>query len=517
MPQLSLAEENARQREQIAQLTATIEQLKRQLAWFQRQIFGEKSEKRQVLDLSVQPSLLEGLVSDAKPLDIPTQTIAAHVRKKKSRDGCVTGEGLRFDASVPVQDVEIVPPELQGEHADDYEIVRYETTHLLAQRPGSTVILRERRPVLKRKSDQRLLTTPAPARILDNCMVDVSFLAGLLIDKFLYHIPLYRQHQRLQMGGVQVARCALTRQSSRAMALLQPIAEAQFKHVLQSKVLALDETPIKAGLQGGGSGKMHQGYFWPLYGEDREVSFRYHESRAGKHLHKLLEGFNGTLLTDAYGAYHAYAANKPEITHANCWAHARRNFEHSLESEPSAAGEALRIIGELYRHEQTIRDKDLTGAAKQSHRTEHSAPVVKVFWAWCEQQCLRQDLTPQSPLAKALKYAMARQQELQVFLSDPEVAIDTNHLERALRVIPMGRRNWLFCMTEAGASDVATIQSLLVTCKLQGVNPYTYLVDVLQRVGQYPNSQILDLTPRCWKDKFADNPLRSAVDWQYSP
>ena len=196
--------------------------------------------------------------------------------------------------------------------------------------------------------------------------------------------------------------------------------------------------------------------------------------------------------------------------------HARRNFEHSLESEPGAVGEALRIIGELYRHEQMIRDKDLTGAAKQSHRTEHSAPVVKVFWAWCEQQCLRQDLTPQSPLAKALKYAMARQQELQVFLGDPEVAIDTNHLERALRVIPMGRRNWLFCMTEAGASDVATIQSLLVTCKLQGVNPYTYLVDVLQRVGQYPNSQILDLTPRCWKDKFADNPLRSAVDWQYS-
>ena len=513
---LSLAQENALQREQIAQLTATIEQLKQQLAWFQRQIFGEKSEKRHLIDPAVQPSLLEGLVSDAKPLDIPTQTIAAHDRKKKSRDGCVTGEGLRFDASVPVQDVEIVPPELQGEHADDYEIVRYETTHLLAQRPGSSVILRERRPVLKRKSDQSLITPPAPARILDNCMADVSFLAGLLIDKFLYHLPLYRQHQRLQMSGIQMARSALTQQSSRAMALLKPIAEAQFKHVLQSKVLALDETPIKAGLKGNGSGKMRQGYFWPLYGDDQEVSFRYHESRSGKHLQQLLNGFSGTLLTDAYGAYHAYAANKPEITHANCWAHSRRNFEQSLESEPTAAGEALQIIGELYRHEQTIRSNDLNGEAKQTYRSEHSAPVVRLFWTWCEQQCLRQDLTPHSPLAKALKYAMARVQELQVFLSDPDVAIDTNHLERALRVIPMGRRNWLFCMTEAGAADVATIQSLLVTCRLQGVNPYTYLVDVLQRISQYPNSQILDLTPRCWKDKFADNPLRSAVDWQYS-
>ena len=453
MSHLSLAEENALQREQIAQLTATIEQLKHQLAWFQRQIFGEKSEKRQVIDPSVQPSLLEGLMTDAKPVDIPTQTITTHERKKKSRDGCVTGEGLRFDASVPVQEVQILPPELQGEHADDYEIVRYETTHLLAQRPGSTVIIRELRPVLKRKSDQRLITTPAPARVLDNCMVDVSFLAGTLIDKFMFHNPLYRQHQRLQMGGVQVARCALTQQSSRAMALLKPIADAQFKHVLQSKVLALDETPIKAGLQGGGSGKMHQGYFWPLYGEDQEVSFRYHESRAGKHLQQLLEGFSGTLLTDAYGAYHAYVANKPEITHANCWAHNRRNFEQCLPSEPTAAGEALQIIGGLYHHEQVISDKNLAGEAKHRHRTEHSAPVVKVFWVWCEQQCLRQDLTPRSPLAKALKYAMARVQELQVFLSDPDVAIDTNHLERALRVIPMGRRNWL-CVSRRRSYEV---------------------------------------------------------------
>jgi hypothetical protein len=96
-----------------------------------------------------------------------------------------------------------------------------------------------------------------------------------------------------------------------------------------------------------------------------------------------------------------------------------------------------------------------------------------------------------------------------VFLTDPDVPIDTNHLERALRVIPMGRKSWLFCWTELGAKHVGIIQSLLVTCRLHGVDPYTYLVDVLQRTGEHPASRVAELTPRLWKQHFSDNPLRS--------
>ena len=116
---------------------------------------------------------------------------------------------------------------------------------------------------------------------------------------------------------------------------------------------------------------------------------------------------------------------------------------------------------------------------------------------------------PSSPLAKALKYAKARVASLQVFLSDPDVPIDTNHRERGLRVIPTGKKNWLFCLTEIGAKRVGVIQSLLVTCKLQGVDPYTYLVDVLQRISEHPVSRVLELTPREWKTKFAENPMKS--------
>jgi transposase len=127
----------------------------------------------------------------------------------------------------------------------------------------------------------------------------------------------------------------------------------------------------------------------------------------------------------------------------------------------------------------------------------------------CDRQCQRPELLPGSPLRKALKYAMSRQGSLEVFLSDPDVPIDTNHLERGLRPIPLGKKNWMFSWTEIGAERIGVIQSLLVTCRLQGVDPYTYLVDVLQRISVHPASRAIELTPRVWKTRFADNPMKS--------
>ena len=123
----------------------------------------------------------------------------------------------------------------------------------------------------------------------------------------------------------------------------------------------------------------------------------------------------------------------------------------------------------------------------------------------------RLDLVNTNPLSKALKYVHEREESLKVYLSDPEVPIDTNHLERALRVIPMGRRNWLFCWTEIGAELVGIIQSLLVTCRLHDVNPYTYLVDVLKRISAHPMAKVDELIPRNWKQHFAHNPLTSDI------
>lgn len=497
--------ENAALREQVTQL-------KHQLDWFKRQLFGAKSEKRIDIDTSRQADLLADLgVTPPASDTLPTEQITYQRRKKQRDANTVNESGLRFDDSVPVETIEVPTPELKDIPADELEQIGEKISYRLAQRPGSYVILKYVRKVIKRRETQTLHTALMPTNVLEKSVADVSFLAGMLVDKFLYHLPLYRQHQRLQHSGITLSRYTLTNLTHRSIELLTPIFDAQMANILRSRILAMDETPIKAGRKE--KGKMRQAYLWPVHGEQNEMVFCYTPTRNHAHVKAIIgDDYSGTLLTDGYEAYARYAQARDDVTHAQCWSHTRRYFERARDAEPESVEAALALIGLLYQHEKTIRKKSLTGKEKLAYRTKHSEPVIKSFWLWCYQQCHRTDLLPGNPLSKALKYAMNRQASLQVFLSDPDVPLDTNHVERALRPIPMGRRNWLFCWTEIGAEQVGIIQSLLVTCKLQGVDPYTYLVDVLQRVSQHSASKAIELTPRVWKEKFADNPLRSDLN-----
>jgi hypothetical protein len=327
--------------------------------------------------------------------------------------------------------------------------------------------------VVKLKETERIVCAPAPAGVIDDSRADVSFIAGVLVDKFAWHLPLYRQHQRLAAAGITVSRPWLTQISQKAIRLLAPIYDTQYASVLHSRVKAMDETPIKAGRSG--HGKMNTGYFWPIYGELDEVCFPFHTARSHDYVSTALgltQAPGSVLLTDGYAAYRRYA-EKTGLTHAQCWAHCRRHFENALESEPAGVAQALTHIQALYAVEQDIRDQNLSGDAKQLHRLTHSKPMLEVFFDWVERQFERQGFTPTHPFIKALAYARERRLGLEVFITDPDVPIDTNHLERALRVIPMGRKSWLFCWTELGAKQVGIIQSLIVTCRLHGIDPYT--------------------------------------------
>ena len=486
----------------------TIAALRHQLEWFRRQIFGQKSE-RFIAGESSQLSLGEVFPVPPSPTE-ERKTIAAHTRRAGPRE-TETGEELKFfdESKVPVQTIVLVHADLEGLSPDEYEVIGEKVTYRLAQRPGSYQVLKYRRPVIKLKRDQRILCLPAPEGILEGSRADVSFAAGLLIDKFAWHLPLYRQHQRLEAAGITVSRPWLTQVAQRSIGLLEPIYEAQFASVRSSRVKAMDETPIKAGRSG--HGKMHTGYFWPVYGELDEVCFPFHPSRSHDYVGQALglkQAPGSVLLTDGYAAYERYVG-KTGVTHAQCWAHARRAMYEAEASEPEAVQDVLTQIQKIYAVETEIRERGLTGEVKQLHRLTHSKPLVERLFDWVDRQLGRQGLTPANPFTKALAYVRERRAGLEVFLTDPDVPPDTNHLERALRVIPMGRRNWLFCWTELGATHVGIVQSLIATCRLHGIDPYTYLVDVLQRVGEHPASRVAELTPRLWKQHFAANPLRS--------
>lgn len=507
-----LAEENALLREQV-------QTLQHQLDWFKKQLFGAKSEKR-LLDTFQQAGLFDhGVPAEHDNAAEPKRTVRAYRRgtaKKQRDDDCLNDTGLRFNADVPVEVVEHQPPELTGVGADQYEILGIKTTYRLAQRPSSYVVLCMERPVFRRKGTAKPVTAPALPNVLDNSLADVSLLAGMLVDKFQFHLPLYRQHQRIQQTGITISRSTPTHLVQRAIELLRPIVDAQTENVLRSRVLAMDETPIKAGRRsrpGGQPGKMKTGWFWPLYGDADEVVFTYSASRGRAHIEATLDQrFRGTLISDGYAAYARYARNRDGVTHAQCWVHARRYFIEAQPDHPERASEALRHIARLYRIEKTLQNHGLTGEAKRQYRLEHALPMINAFFQWCQAQSNQGERVPSDRLVRALNYVLRREASLRVFLENPEVPLDTNHLERALRPIPLGRKNWLFSWSELGAEHVGLIQSLITTCQLHGVNPYTYLVDVLQRISQHPAREVKDLTPRRWKTRFADMPLRSLID-----
>lgn len=485
-------------------LTARNDELLRQLEWFKRQLFGSKSERRFVDADGRQLSLGEWKQEDAPASEI---TVAEHHRRSRTQPEQKAEEGdLRFDDSVPVEEIHLPHPALDGDH----EIISEKTTYRLAQRPASYVLLKYIRPVIKRKDNGQIVCPPAPPAVLGKSLADVSLLACMAIDKFRYHLPLYRQHQRMAAAGIRLARSTLTGMVHRTADLLQPIYQAQLCSVISGSVVAMDETPIKAGRKH--RGKMKTGYFWPIYGDCDEVVFPFSDSRSGAFIRETLGEYEGVLLTDGYPAYEKYAAQVNGVVHAQCWSHTRRHFLKAEDIEPELTTTALDHIRDLYEEEGKINARQLDETKRLEQRAKHCKPIVDAFFEWLKTTLKQRVLLPSNPFTEAAEYALAREGPLQVFLEYPDVPIDTNHLEREIRPIALGRKNWLFCWTEVGAQCVGTFQSLIVTCRLQGIDPYTYLVDVLQRVDDHPVSDVAALTPRIWKDRFADDPRRSDID-----
>jgi transposase len=514
---VTIKEQTAQDREQIAallianqELSSSLtelqqrnEELRRQVEWFKRQLFGRKSERR-LVDPDGRQLWLGEAQPGERPASAPGVTVAQHERRR-DRDETSEDSPLRFDESVPVEEIRLAPP--AGE--DGAVVIGEKVTYRLAQRPGSYVVLKYIRPVLKRP-DGSLSSAAAPSSVFGKSVADVSLLANMAVDKFRYHLPLYRQHQRMQAAGIHLARSTLTGLILRSAGLLEPIYRAQLESILRSSVVRMDETPIKAERTGQGS--MKTAYFWPVLGDRGEIAFPFSPSRSAEVVREVLGEYCGVLLSDGYRAYESYAAATDGVVHAQCWSHTRRGFERASDIEPELAGRALELIGRLYAQEAALRRKYLPEEKKVEARAERCRPVVEGFFAWLKKTLSERVLLPSNPFTEAARYALEREKGLRVFLDHPGVPVDTNDLEREIRPIALGRKNWMFCWTEFGAKAVGIYQSLLSTCRLQKIDAYVYLVDVLQRVETHPASQVELLTPRLWKEHFARDPLRSDLD-----
>jgi transposase len=478
-----------------------IEVLEARVAWFKRQLFGQKTERLIPQDPR-QATLFE--IPETPPSE--STTIRSYERSVRKNPTEVSDEGgVRFDVSVPVDEEVILPKEVKGLGADAYEVIGEKVTERLVQIPTQYRVKRTIRKTVKIKETATLYTAPAPEGVIERSFADVTFLAGMVTDKFLYHLPLYRQHQRMESSGVHISRGHLSKLTHRTLELLEPIYYAVLSSVISSDLVCMDETPIKASRQE--KGKMHQAYFWPIFAE-QEVVFVYEDSRKHEVVPKLLKDKCKKLLSDGYAAYDRYAESRKDLVHAQCWAHVRRKFFDAKQHSPPECERVLEMIRALFKIEQGLsasREEEILRV-----RREESFPVVEQFFDYLDSLWFDHMVEKGSSLGTAVAYARSREKELRQFLSHPDIPISNNHVERAIRPVALGRKNWLFCWTEVGAKYAAIAYTLIECCKLHRIDPWTYLVDVLQRLDSHPARDVHLLTPKHWKQLIQPNVKNTA-------
>ncbi|WKN44963.1 IS66 family transposase [Tunicatimonas pelagia] len=342
--------------------------------------------------------------------------------------------------------------------------------------------------------------TALPNRPIDKGIPGSGLLAQILMDKFVDHLPVYRQVQRYERLGIKLSESTLGGWLSSTCQLLTPLYDALRQCVLSQTYLQADETPIPV-LDKKKKGKTHRGYQWAYHSvKDRLVFFDYQPGRGREGPKECLKNFQGYLQTDGYEAYEWLNAQRDDITLLHCMAHARRYFEKALDSDAERAGHALSQIQKLYAVERHARQADLSDQQRYVLRQQQAVPVLEELHAWLLEQAT--SVLPKSLIGKAATYSLRRIKTLSLYTSDGRLEIDNNLIENTIRPIALGRKNYLFAGSHAAAQRIAVFYSLLGSCKLHNIEPYSYLKDILERLPDHPISQIDELLPHRWKPRL---------------
>jgi transposase len=371
-----------------------------------------------------------------------------------------------------------------------------EITEELDYEPGRLFVRRIIRPKYVSRDNQTILIAPMVERPLPKAIAGAGLLTQIIIDKYIDHLPLNRQMERLKREGITLPYSTLTDWVSGTAKLLDPLYEALKKEVLKSDYLHVDETPIKV-LDRDKKGTTHRGYFWVYHSSLRDlVLFDYQVGRGREGPQAMLQNFQGHLQTDGYSAYEIFS-HKEGVTHLHCMSHARRKFFEAQNNDPQRAQYALTQIQLLYDIERRCRQQQFSQQQVREQREKEAVPILQDLGEWMQQAY--GEVLPKSAMGLALAYSLKRWGELMIYTTDGKLAIDNNPVERSIRPTAVGRKNHLFCGSHEAAQRSAMLYSLMGTCKLHGVNPFIYLKDVLTRIAMHPVNKVGELLPQNWK------------------
>ena len=498
----------------------TIEKLKAQLAKLRREKFGSSSERIERAIAQLELALEEAEAAKAEAEASAPQTPepdtpspdgqAAEVpapEKKKRR---------RLPPEFPRRDVVHMPAGVcKTCGGAELRKVGESVTEVLRYVPGHFEVDRHVRPACSCRKCETMVQAPMPELPIPRGMVDASFLAHIVVTKFCDHLPLYRQAEIYARSGLDIDRSQLAEWLGHVAWLLRPLVELIAAHVMAGRVIHADDTPVD--VLAPGTGRTKTGRLWVYLRDERPhagnappaVLYRYTPDRKGEHCRKELGDFTGWLHADGYagfgrlyeiaGARTADAAllhGPPRVAEVACWSHVRRGFWDEWASHKSAiAKEALDRIGALFDIERPIKghSPDIRRAVRQ--RT--ARPRIDELATWLDQQLNK--LPGKSDLAGAIRYARSRWHALTRYLDDGRLEISNNAAENQIRPAALGRKNWLFCGSDAGGERAAAFYTLVRTARLNGLEPEAWLTDVIARIGAHPINRLAELLPWNWQ------------------
>jgi transposase len=503
--------------ERFETLAARAAALEHQLQWLRKQLFGTKSERRAEGPTDALTRDLFGQAPEATAEEMReelSEPAASPRRRRHARKP--------LPADLPRHEIlHDVAPEEKVCACCGREKVRIgeDVTEQLEVIPAQVFVARHVRPKYACPSCKDGVAQAAlPPQPVPRASVGPGFLAWLIVSKYADHLPLCRQERIFARHGVELSRARMCDWLMTVGDLARPLVRAMMTKVRAGPVIQADETSIR--LQTGEKkGKTDAAWVWVYAGGEEApyTVYDFRKSRGRDGPREMLEGFAGTLQCDGYAAYDGVGV-EGKVVRAGCWAHARRGFIEAEEGGDTRATEAIARIKTLFdveREWKSSAGEVMTGAewralspeakeaererlcaARRDLRREKSAPVLEALRAWMSE---RLDVLPRSPLGEAIGYVENQWEALKRFLEDGRIEIDNNAAERALRPIAVGRKNWLFAGSERGGRAAATFFTLLESARRNGVNPFVYLRDVLERLPSHPINRIDDLLPDRWK------------------
>ncbi len=461
----------------VVELQTALNRMGQDLAQLKRQVVGPKTEKI--------PPLESELRDGREPRD---SDAAQRKRRERAEQRAATIETQHHQHRVP--DDQRRCPRCGGEakpFGEGKRTVQYEYI------PGRFVAHIHEQETVACTCGQHIVRADGPRRLFEQSRYGPGFVAYLVVSKCGDSMPIYRLEKQFLRMAIPISRATMNALFLRAGKELMPLYERMLEIIRGSWLVQADETSIKV------QSLRKRGFVWTFLGEQL-AAYVFSPDRSGQTPARVLGGSTGTLVVDGYTGYN-HVTDVDGRERSGCWSHARRKFFEARETAPEANA-AIDLVRELFRVEHDATQDRIVGTKRHLElRRTRAGPVLDELRAWLDEQKPRH--VPQSPMATAIGYCINQWETLTLFLEDARIPIHNNASERSLRVVALGRKNFLFFGNEEAGRAICVLYSLVTSCEGNGVNPLDYLTDVLVRIQTHPRNQLDELLPHRWKPAIA--------------